>query len=173
VGANLFRAQKVETSSATGTSRVGENWRYRVRLKAQITSGGRTHPRRLLVELGSLRAPEPGNRLGRSLAIKLMYGKRATVQAVTRVKLEQASKVVMWTPTRHGNGEGSTDREETRAGTRNSPTNEHLIRSTGVLSTACREGDLGSVREARDWPGVAAPNVARKGGGQSGSRRGP
>jgi hypothetical protein len=94
------------------------------------------------------------------------------VQAVTRVKLEQASKVVMWTPTRPGIGEGSTDREETRAGTRNSPTNEHLIRSTGVLSTACREGDLRSVGEARDWLGVAAPNVARKGGGQSGSRRG-
>ena len=66
------------------------------------------------------------------------------------MKLEQASKVVMWTPTRHDNGEGSTDREETRAGTRNSPTNEHLIRSTGVLSTACREGDLRLVREARD-----------------------
>jgi hypothetical protein len=59
------------------------------------------------------------------------------------VKLEQASKVTMWTPTRPGNGEGCMDREETRAGTRNSPTNEHLIRSTGVLSTACREGDLG------------------------------
>jgi hypothetical protein len=103
-----------------------------------------------LVELDSLRVPEPGNRLGRSLAIKLTYGKRATLQAVTRVKLEQASKVVMWTPTRPGNGEGSTDREETRAGTRNSPTNEHLIRSTGVWSTACREGDLRSVREARD-----------------------
>ena len=65
------------------------------------------------------------------------------MQAVTRVKLEQASKVTMWTPTRSDSGEGSTDREETRAGTRNSPTNEHLIRSTGVLSTACREGDLG------------------------------
>jgi len=49
----------------------------------------------------------------------------------------------MWTPTRPDNGEGNTDREETRAGTRNSPTNEHLIRSTGVLSTACREGGLG------------------------------
>ena len=50
---------------------------------------------------------------------------------------------MMWTPTRPDNGEGSTDREETRAGTRNSPTNEHLIRSTGVVSTACREGGLG------------------------------
>ena len=65
------------------------------------------------------------------------------MQAVTRVKLEQASKVVMWTPTRPGNGEGSTDREETSAGARNLPINEHLIRSTGVLSTACREGDVG------------------------------
>ena len=44
------------------------------------------------MNFGSLRAPEPGNRSGRSLAIKLTYGKRATVQAVTRVKLEQASK---------------------------------------------------------------------------------
>jgi hypothetical protein len=124
------------------------------------------------LNFGSLRVPEPGNRLGWSLAIKLTYGKRATLQAVTRVKLEQASKVVMWTPTRPDIGEGCTDREETGAGTRNSPTNEHLIRSTGVLSTACREGDLRSGREARDWLGVAAPNVARKGGGQSGSRRG-
>ena len=59
------------------------------------------------------------------------------------MKLEQAWIVVKRTPTRPGIGEGSTDREETRAGTRNSPTNEHLVRSTGVLSTACREGDLG------------------------------
>jgi hypothetical protein len=44
------------------------------------------------------------------------------------VKLEQASQVAMWTPTRPDNGEGSTGREETRAGTRNSSTNEHLIR---------------------------------------------
>ena len=72
------------------------------------------------------------------------------------MKLEQASKVVMWMPTRHANGEGSTDREEPGAGTRYSSTNEHLIRSTGVLSTACREGDLRSVREARDWLRVAA-----------------
>jgi hypothetical protein len=65
------------------------------------------------------------------------------LQAVTRVKLEQASKVKMWTPTRLRNGEGSTGREESGAGTRKLATNEHLIRSTGVVSTACREGDLG------------------------------
>jgi hypothetical protein len=65
------------------------------------------------------------------------------LQAVTRVKLEQASKVKMWMPTRLRNGEGGTDREEPGAGVRHSATNEHLNRSTGVVSTACREGDLG------------------------------
>jgi hypothetical protein len=66
------------------------------------------------------------------------------LQAVTRVKLEQASKVKMWTPTRLRYGEGCTDREETRRGSALMPsTNKHLFRSTGVGSTACREGDLG------------------------------
>ena len=64
------------------------------------------------------------------------------MQAVTRLKLEQASKVKSWTPTRLTNGEGCTGREETRAGSRNSTTSKHLIRSTGVVSTACGEGDL-------------------------------
>ena len=95
------------------------------------------------------------------------------MQAVTRVKLEQASKVKMWMPTRLRYGEGRTDREETGAGERYSATNEHLIRSTGVVSTACREGDLQRVGEARGWRRVAPPNAVRKGGGQSGSRRGP
>ena len=35
------------------------------------------------------------------------------MQAVTRVKLEQASKVKSWMPTRLLTGEGSTGREET------------------------------------------------------------
>ena len=56
------------------------------------------------------------------------------MQAVTCVKLEQASKVTMWMPTRLKNGESRAGREET---------NKHLSRSTGVVSTACREGDLG------------------------------
>src|SRR6516164_10767054 len=68
------------------------------------------------LNFGSLRAPELENRLGWSLAIKLTYGKRATLQAVTRVKLEQASKVMMWTPTRPENGEGCTDRVENPRG---------------------------------------------------------
>ena len=56
------------------------------------------------------------------------------MQAVTRVKLEQASKVKMRMPTRLRNGEGRAGREET---------NRHLFRSAGVVSTACKEGGLG------------------------------
>jgi hypothetical protein len=79
----------------------------------------------------------------------------------------------MWTPTRPDNGEGNTDREEARAGTRNSPTNEHLIRSTRGIEHGMQRRCSELLREARDWLGGAAPNVARKGDGQSGSRRGP
>ena len=51
------------------------------------------------------------------------------------MKLEQASKVKSWMPTRLNYGEGHADREET---------DEHLFRSAGVVSTACQEGDLGN-----------------------------
>src|SRR5262245_14937325 len=51
------------------------------------------------------------------------------------MKLEQASKVETWMPTRLQNGEGRAGREET---------NKHLFRSTGVVSTACRDGDPGN-----------------------------
>jgi hypothetical protein len=40
-------------------------------------------------------------------------GRAATLQAVTRVKPEQASKVKSWMPTRQLTGEGRADREET------------------------------------------------------------
>ena len=41
------------------------------------------------------------------------FGRAATLQAVTRVKLEQAPKVKSWMPTRRLTGEGRADREET------------------------------------------------------------
>ena len=57
-------------------------------------------------------------------------------------------------PTRLTNGEGCTGREETPARERAiTATNKHLYRSTGVVSTACREGDLRRVGEARDGRG--------------------
>jgi hypothetical protein len=56
------------------------------------------------------------------------------------VKLEQASKAVMWTPTRHEIGEGRMDREEPGAGARHNDNHRVPIQSTGVVSTACRKG---------------------------------
>ena len=44
---------------------------------------------------------------------KSALGGQATQQAVTRVKLEKASKVKLWMPTRLLTGEGRADREET------------------------------------------------------------
>lgn len=41
------------------------------------------------------------------------FGRAATLQAVTRVKPEQAPKVKSWMPTRPLTGEGRADREET------------------------------------------------------------
>ena len=80
------------------------------------------------------------------------------MQAVTCVKLEQASKAIMWMLTRQMSGEGRADWEEPGAGTR------YLItistgRATGVVSTACKKGSL------RQWgrPGMVGesrtPNV--------------
>lgn len=69
------------------------------------------------------------------------------------MKLEQASKVTMWMPTRLKNGEGRAAREET---------NKHLFRSAGVVSTACREGDLGQWGRPGDWWKIAIPNVVTR-----------
>ena len=63
------------------------------------------------------------------------------MQAVTRVKLEQASKATMWTPTRQMSGEGRADWEEPGAGTRYCIT-IRTSGATGVVSTACQEGNL-------------------------------
>ena len=76
-----------------------------------------------------------------------------------RVKLEQASKAIMWAPTQQMIGEGRADREEPGAGARQNDNHDVPIRTTGVVSTACEEGNL------RQWgrPGMVgesrAPNV--------------
>ena len=81
------------------------------------------------------------------------------MQAVTRVKLEQASKAAMWTPTRQSRGEGRADWEEPGAGARQSIT-VRTGRATGVVSTACKEGNLrqwgrlGMVGESRALNGI-------------------
>src|SRR6266853_605179 len=71
-----------------------------------------------MVRFDSWRAAGPGNWAGRNLVTKSTLGGRATRQAVTRVKLEQASKAAMWEPTQRSLGEGRADWEEPGAGAR-------------------------------------------------------
>jgi len=113
----------------------------------------------LMVRFDSWRAVSTGNRADRNLATKSTYGGRAIWQAVTRVKLEQASKAAMWTPTRRKTGEGSTDGEEPGAGARHDPNRQALIGSAGVVSTACQKGNRASVGEARDGRGSREPRT--------------
>ena len=126
----------------------------------------------MMVRLDRGRAAGPGNRAGRSLATKSTKGGRAIRRAVTRVKLEQAPKATMWTPTRRESGEGRMKREEPGAGARQHDNHRAPNQSTGVVSTARRKGNqrnwgrLGMVAESR------TANAAGKGGGPSGSRRG-
>lgn len=94
---------------------------------------------------------------------KPTLGGRATLQAVTRVKLERASKVKLWTPTRLRNGEGRVGQVRNRQ--------VHLFWSTGVVSTACKGGGLGNWRGLGAGRGRAS-NADGRPGGQTGSRRG-
>ena len=94
-----------------------------------------------MVRFDSYRAARLGNQASRNLVKKSTIGGRATLQAVTRVKLEQASKATMWMPTRPMSGEGRADWEEPGAGSRYRVT-VSTSRDTGVVSTACKEGSL-------------------------------
>jgi len=79
----------------------------------------------------SYRAAWLGNWPGRSLGKKSALGGRAILQAVTRVKLEQAPKVKSWMLTRLLTGEGSTGREETEAHL-SGPLEFHLARQNAA-----------------------------------------
>jgi hypothetical protein len=103
-----------------------------------------------MVRFDSYGAVSLGNWAGRNLMKKPTLGGRATWQAVMRMKLEQASKAAMWEPTQQNRGEGRADRENPGAGARQSDNHRVPIRTTGVVSTACEEGNL------RQWgrPGM-------------------
>ena len=108
-----------------------------------------------MVRFDSYRAVSLGNWGGRNLERKSTLGGRATLRAVTRVKLEQASKATMWMPTRRMSGEGRAEWEEGGAGARQAIT-VSTSRATGVVSTARKEGNL------RQWgrPGMVGESRA-------------
>src|SRR5258707_12309436 len=72
----------------------------------------------LMVGFDSYRAVSPGNQASRNLVKTSTLGGQATLQAVTRAKLEQASKATMVTPTRRKSREGRPAWQETAAGPR-------------------------------------------------------
>jgi hypothetical protein len=94
-----------------------------------------------MVRFDSWRAVRLGNGSCWNLATKSTLGGRATWQAVTRVKLEQASKATI-------------------AGARHLNNHSAPIRTTGVVSRACQEGSLcqwgrpGRVEESRTSNGI-------------------
>jgi hypothetical protein len=92
-----------------------------------------------MVRFDSWRAVSRGNRADRNLATKSTIGGRAIWQAVICVKLEQASKAAMWTPTRRKIGEGGTNGEEPGAGARHYDNHRAPVRSTGVVTTSGAE----------------------------------
>src|SRR6266403_2607885 len=112
-----------------------------------------------MVRFDSWRAASPGNRAGRNLVTKSTLGGRATRQAVTRVKLEQASKAAMWEPTQRSLGEGRADWEEPGAGARHVNNHYAPIRTTGVVSTACHARKV--VRVSGGGPGWSRNRVPR------------
>ena len=74
------------------------------------------------------------------------------------MKLEQASKAAMWMPTRRTSGEGRADWEEPGAGARH-PLTVSTSRATGVVSTACQEGNLRQWGRLGMVGGSRTPNV--------------
>src|SRR5207245_6441163 len=93
---------------------------------------------------------------------------RATRQAVTRVKLEQARKGPMWRRPGAEAGKAESIRKN-RARERAIAITSSTDRTTRVVSTACQEGSL---RQPGMVVGSRPANGVGKDGGSSGCRRG-
>jgi hypothetical protein len=74
------------------------------REKAALSSGCKPHP--ATAPAGSNRSSHGGNEVAEAFGSVSRIGDSASVQAVTRVNAEQASKRTMRRPTRHPFGEG-------------------------------------------------------------------
>ena len=74
------------------------------RAKAALSSGCKAHP--ATAPAGSNRSSHGGNEVAEAFGVEGPSRDLAIVQAVTRVNVEQASKVLTWKPTRLYIGEG-------------------------------------------------------------------
>lgn len=79
---------------------------YARRAKVWLSSGCKSHPANSVAPAGSYRSGDGGNEIAEAFETTGRSSDSASSQAVTRVNVEQASKVLTWEPTRHLIGEG-------------------------------------------------------------------
>ena len=95
-----------ERSGRRTSCKIGDNVLYHVRrAKARFSSGCKSRPA-TFVPAGSNRSSCGGNETAEASGVEGHESDLVSMQAVTRVNAEQASKDVMWKPTRHDFGEG-------------------------------------------------------------------
>src|SRR5579863_2454480 len=124
-----------------------------------------------MVRFASWRAAGRGNWTSRNLVRKSTERWASNLAGRNESKARAGLERTSWTPTRRFSGEGRADPEPTQG--KAYTDNHETDRATGVVSTACQEGSLQSVGEARGGRSVACCNEAGKGFGPPGRRRGP
>ncbi len=112
---------------------------YRVRRERRWSTAGVYPPGNWFAPPGSNQSGSGGNETAEASGAEGRNGDLASVQAVTRVNAEQASKRLMQEPTRPDFGEG-------RSGW-NGKSEQGSIRPAGVLATACRQRGPYATRE--------------------------
>src|SRR5271157_266144 len=96
----------VSISNSSRSRGENDNVLYHVRrAKARFSSGCKSRPA-TFVPAGSNRSSCGGNETAEASGVEGHESDLVSMQAVTRVNAEQASKDVMWKPTRHDFGEG-------------------------------------------------------------------
>jgi hypothetical protein len=119
---SLTKGERRTRSTAAGIAGVGDSsefindlhvWfrSFRVKLsvrraKARSSSGCESHPA-TIVPAGSNRSSRTGSEATEAFGVEGHVGDSASMQAVTRVNVEQASKDLMREPTHLTTGEGS------------------------------------------------------------------
>ncbi len=135
-----------------------------VRREGARFSAGVIPARQLVAPAGSNRSGGGGNDTVEAFEATGSLGDPASMQAVTQVNAEQASKQAMWEPTRSERGEGrrcDSSRLPARVGWEHE---RYELRSlTGVVATACMHKETSATREApavraRDPQPKACPN---------------
>ena len=116
---------------------------YVRRAKVLIFSVGAIPTRQLSLQPVAIGAAGGGNETAEAFDGKGRLGDSASRQAVTRVNAEQASKRVMWEPTRAQTGKAAVGLQVLIRGA-----TQAVRGPTGVMATACLHRENDATREA-------------------------